>query len=363
MATQASESVAERSSAAGTESSRRPTTVAGLLYAIAAAVEERGLDPAVVFEAAGIERPPTNNPLARVPTSTIGRVMAQMVQLTGDPLIGLDVGRFMSPTTAHALGLSLLVSHDLRDFGVRLARYFRLGSSAVELRFLEREDCIGIAASPGGMSPFEAQDAGVYFVTRLIRSVSGERCRPRRVLLCRPAPPDGGSRHREMLGCDVEFAHTYIWVEYELAALDIVFQGGSRELAEHNDAIVVDYLARLDRSDIESRVKSLLIEELPSGGVSKTRVAAKLNMSPRTLQHKLSERGTNFHDMVNELRRDLACAYLENSALPVAEIADRLGFSDTSNFSRAFKRLTGRSPRDFRGVVVVDQQSAQGSGS
>ncbi len=70
-------------------------------------------------------------------------------------------------------------------------------------------------------------------------------------------------------------------------------------------------------------------------------------MSPRTLQIKLSKSNTTFQDVVNETRRALACGYIENSGMSITEIAYLLGFSDTSNFSRAFRRWTGRSPRAY----------------
>ena len=70
-------------------------------------------------------------------------------------------------------------------------------------------------------------------------------------------------------------------------------------------------------------------------------------MSPRTLQVKLLKCSTTFQDVVNETRRALAYGYIENSAMSITEIAFLLGFSDTSNFSRAFRRWTGHSPSAY----------------
>lgn len=57
---------------------------------------------------------------------------------------------------------------------------------------------------------------------------------------------------------------------------------------------------------------------------------------------------TSFHDLMDGTRKELACSYIHQSALSVTEIAFLLGFNDTSNFARAFKRWTGRSPTEFR---------------
>ena len=71
-------------------------------------------------------------------------------------------------------------------------------------------------------------------------------------------------------------------------------------------------------------------------------------MSPRTLQMKLSKCDTTFQEIVSEVRLALARGYMGNSARSITEIGYMLGFSDTSNFSRAFRRWTGKSPNELR---------------
>ena len=74
------------------------------------------------------------------------------------------------------------------------------------------------------------------------------------------------------------------------------------------------------------------------------RVAAGLGMSTSTLQQRLIDRGTSFHELSNDVRRELACGHLRQPGVSVTEITFLLGFTDVSNFTRAFKRWTGTSP-------------------
>ena len=72
-------------------------------------------------------------------------------------------------------------------------------------------------------------------------------------------------------------------------------------------------------------------------------------MSPSTLQVKLLQRGTNFQQLLDDIRKELGCSYVQQPARSVTEITFLLGFANTSNFTRAFKRWTGMSPTEFRG--------------
>ncbi len=77
-------------------------------------------------------------------------------------------------------------------------------------------------------------------------------------------------------------------------------------------------------------------------------MAERFNMSSRTLKRRLQGEQACYSDLVeNELRRR-AEHLLREERLPVAEVAHQLGYHDVSNFSRAFRRWTGHTPREFR---------------
>jgi AraC-like DNA-binding protein len=276
------------------------------------------------------------------------RVMEWAVERTGDPLIGLDIGLHLRPQNLHALGHALQSSRHLRDFAVRCARYFRLLSSGARARFVVTDTTAAIDFDIHELVPFPAEDALTVFLVRFVRDLSGDVCVPCHVELRRPLPADGGERHRQAFGCAVAFGRAAGSLRYEPGLLDVPFLGPSDELAEHNDRIALAYLAKLDQSDIEARVKALAAQRLRGRAVSKAAIAAQLHMSARTLQHKLASRGTSFHRVIEELRRELACGYLEDRSQSIGEIAYRLGFTNVSNFSRAFRRWTGTGPAEYR---------------
>ena len=79
----------------------------------------------------------------------------------------------------------------------------------------------------------------------------------------------------------------------------------------------------------------------------KTLLAA-LGMSERTLARKLADEGLNFTEILQQLRRDLAVRYLDDRKLHVSKIAWLLGFHEVSAFTHAFKRWTGKTPKQMR---------------
>jgi AraC-like DNA-binding protein len=97
-----------------------------------------------------------------------------------------------------------------------------------------------------------------------------------------------------------------------------------------------------------TRVRSSLLELLPSGQSSIDAVAKKLMISIRTLQRRLSEESTNFQEELTKTREKLARYYLFNSELSGAEISYLLGYEDSNSFFRAFHSWTGQTPGQLR---------------
>ena len=77
-------------------------------------------------------------------------------------------------------------------------------------------------------------------------------------------------------------------------------------------------------------------------------VAARLAMSPSTLRRRLTEEGTSYSHLLDQVRNDLARQYLDASTFTVDDIAELLGFTDTANFRSSFKRWNGKTPSEYR---------------
>lgn len=100
--------------------------------------------------------------------------------------------------------------------------------------------------------------------------------------------------------------------------------------------------------EVVRELRRSLMRLLPTGEFSIDAVAQQQNISRRTLQRRLTERGTHFAEVLQALRNELAVQYLADDNLTITNVALLLGYADHSSFSSAFKNWHGVSPRDFR---------------
>jgi AraC-like DNA-binding protein len=163
--------------------------------------------------------------------------------------------------------------------------------------------------------------------------------------------------HKEYPCSDEYYAFFRSPIEFEAATnsitlpsevVDQQLDGANPQLAQLNDQIMIRALAKLNRKNIEQQIKAVIIEQLPSGIVSQKIVANTLHMSVRNLQRKLKNLNTSFRELFDEIRRDLAKQYITTSDVSLGEITFLLGFSESSTFSRAYKRWHGVTPSEVR---------------
>jgi len=93
---------------------------------------------------------------------------------------------------------------------------------------------------------------------------------------------------------------------------------------------------------------SHLIRSTGSDKVSREMIARQLHVSPSTLNRRLAEEGTHFKALLKQVRLHDAAQYLQHTQMSVAQIAQLLGYEDTSNFGRAFRAFYGCAPSVFR---------------
>lgn len=98
------------------------------------------------------------------------------------------------------------------------------------------------------------------------------------------------------------------------------------------------------------QVRSSIIERLHDGTPNQETIAESMHVSLRSLQRRLNKEETNFKTLLETTRQELALHYIRETHRTLGEITYLLGFSEPSNFTRAFKRWTGKTPAEYRHV-------------
>lgn len=324
------------------------TTIASYSVAVARALDACGIDSGRIFAAAGIGGELKSDPMSRLPSETMSRLYRMCVDVTNNPYFGLSVARHLHISNLHALGHALVASATLSDLCRRVERYMRLVSQVVNasteeeggefsLRFEHLVDVCG-----------ETEDCFLGFLVLTMRQLYKPSFNPLRVELRRAMPLEGDEPYVALFQAPVTFGHAASSLVFERSAMNKPLDGACPELASVHDQIALGYMAKLDKNDVITGVVQKIIELLPDGECSRDAVAAALCLSPTVLHARLARRGTHFQELLDNTRKDLACNYLRQAGRTVTEVTFLLGFADTSNFTRAFRRWTGISPSEFR---------------
>lgn len=103
-----------------------------------------------------------------------------------------------------------------------------------------------------------------------------------------------------------------------------------------------------DPGSLAERVRAALRSQLGAAAPSLDEIARRLGASPETVRRRLTAEGHSYRSLKDRLRRDLAVELLAQPRLTLAEIGQRIGFSEAATFHRAFKQWTGVAPGEYR---------------
>ncbi|SEQ78864.1 AraC-type DNA-binding protein [Amphritea atlantica] len=329
------------------------TVVGGWSVAVGRALDSLGYNGDELLRAAGVDISRMSDTDVRFSADHTRALWALALTETGQEDIGLQVARYVCPTTFHALGFSLWASHSLLDALKRMVRFEVLLNDGCNLS-LDKADplsfhfCMQVRQSDN--RPLVAAEGVDYFlgaVVKMFRDMSDQRFAPQLVSFTREAPVNP-ALWESYFQCPVSFGASENRLVLSADTLNKELPTGNTLLAEQNDKLVEDYLQRLQMADLCGRVRIALIDLMPLGLTTLEAVANELNMVPRTLQYKLTQSGTTIQTLRDQIREELARKYLQYSRQSITQIAYSLGFSDPAHLNRAFKRWTGETPTAFR---------------
>ncbi|MCD4865308.1 helix-turn-helix domain-containing protein [Pseudomonas sp. PLB05] len=155
--------------------------------------------------------------------------------------------------------------------------------------------------------------------------------------------------YRQRFGSNLSFASDDDRLVLDAAALALPIRRSAadarRFIAAAPGNLLVHYR---DDGNLIARIRTLLRSRAPEDWPDAVGLAADLGLSPATLRRQLATGGQSYQRLKDERRCRLACRQLDQGALPLDELALRLGFADPRSFQRAFRKWTGLSPLGYR---------------
>ena len=265
------------------------------------------------------------------------------------------------------LGLHLAQSVDLRELGLlyyvaassetldealqRAARYSSIANEGLSLKYRADPD-ISIELSYVGVARYLDRQQIECFMTvllRVCRQLTGLRLVPKRLRLVHRRNNER-SEFAAYFGDNVEFSASADELAFARNAKDLAVVSADRYLNRLLVASCEEALSRRPKSrgSFRSTVENAIVPLLPHGEANAPEIAKRLGLSQRTSARRLSSEGLTFSQVLDDLRRDLASQYLADQDLSISRIAWLLGYHESSAFTHAFKRWTGKTPREGR---------------
>jgi AraC-like DNA-binding protein len=313
-------------------------------------LEQAGADGDRVLAAAGIDPAALMTDDRRIGIETVVRGVEMAIAATGRPWLGLDLGG-QAPVSAHgSVGYAVVTARDLGDALRTLARFFSLRSDVFVWRFDDGPDGAALVLTervPLGAARGFVLDATVAAALRVLEAAIGPLPAGLRIDLPFAAPP-WADEYRRFGAALLRFGTRELRIAADTRTMARPCLGADARAHESACRACEEALAELDGGRLAPRVAAMLASAGATELPAMTRVASQCGVSPRTLMRRLKAEGTSYQQLLDEMRQARARWLLEHTAHSIEEIAEALGYVDTSNFSRTVRRWFGCTPRAVR---------------
>jgi len=323
-----------------------------------------GIDVAPLMAKAGVSRQQVEEEDFELPAEDQIRFVELVADALHDDLLGFHLVRDVDLRELGLLYYVLNSSDLLGDALRRTERYCAIINEGVRLRVSGGKGLaldlkyVGVKR----LSDRQQIEAWVTGLVRICRQITNRQLLPCSVSFV----------HRREGGCPEMNAFMGREVTFGADADRIVFPRTAQQMPvlgadPYLNRLLVRYCEearahRASTSTFRIRVENAIAPLLPHGKATAREIARRLSMSPRTLTRQLAPEGLNFSTVLDRLRADLARRYLQDGGLSSSKIAWMLGYGEVSAFNHAYKRWTGRTPRETRAShkrlaspVAIDQ--------
>lgn len=316
-----------------------------------AALRQRGFSEGQITDGCGLDWQQLHGDNRRLSFAQVQRLVRRAVQLTECPWLGLEIGCSTQVSAHGPVGYAAVACADLRGVLQVIERFSVLRLSSMRLSGYQDGERYWLQ----GDEEFDLGDIREHVLAtvagtllRLLEAVCGALPAGDMRFEFPYPEPAWGARYRELFGANVHFDCAAYRISLPLAWLDLPSLSADANAARIALRDCEHQLLGVEQGgDWTTRVQLRLLA-CEGRYPTLTQLAEEFHLSERTLIRRLRDEGSHYQHLLDDVRQELACWLLLNTPLSVEAVAERLGYQDTSNFSRTFRRWLGATPKAWR---------------
>ena len=318
-------------------------------------LKNSGIETTALLDSAGLDHANFLSRDGMLSSEEVDRFIATANRLSGRSDLGFELGRNIKLNSHDRLGYGLLSCADIDEFLGMASRHYHLMTETWVLNYRRWYSGGEAVYTPtAAMSPETLQfylEVLVLAHQNQINQLLGSNAHGYDMYISMPAPKH---LNRYLALSPVRFhfhedAPLGIRVVMGADLLNFPLQLSNPSVVQQVDEECNALAKRPSRTDIGwTEYLIMLLRKTNGEQVTLEDLARQIKVSPRTIDRHLKKEGLGFRELSNKVRFERACDMLSNEGMTVAEVALKLGFSDTANFSRAFRREIGVSPSEHQ---------------
>ncbi len=310
--------------------------------------ENVGLDSHAIFKRVNIDLTDLRINNARISNIKIQQILLYVQPLVNDKTLILEFSKTIKPRAFNLLGIAMEISQHSQGALKRLERF---------VKYLNSDLCVALNESPSEVSlKFTELNQTpnnlntLLFVSSqlsVLKQISDQKLKVNSLKLS-GMQDERIDCFEDLFNSPVEPSKTGHEIIFHKASAYHPFTFSNSCLTSTLDHMIKNNLPTRHEKPFSGKVKRHILEQQNYSNVDQDQVAEFLNLSKRTLQRKLKEEGVNYLSILDECRQETALNLIPDESISLSELTYLLGFTDASNFSRAFKRWSGSTPGQYR---------------
>lgn len=311
--------------------------------------ERLGFNPQGLLGKVGLSRATLLVSDQQIALSAAVDLLELSAQATGCEAFGLLLAESRQLSDLGPVSLLLTHQRTVRDAINTTIQYRHLLNEGLTMQIEEvgkltlvREEVL----SAGARSSRQANELAVGVLCFIFRALIGPQWHPQNVSFVHGAPASL-EVHKRIFRCKLQFDTDFNGIVCHTRDLAAPIPVADPVMARYAQSFIEAIPGGGARSVVLEVRKSIYLL-LPMGRANIEQIARTQGMNVRTLQRRLDEEGETFSGLINSVRLELAQRYIANSSYPLGRIAELLGYSNHSAFTRWFIAQFKRTPQEVR---------------